>query len=194
MIISPWLPVSFSSATEVVLFGIAFIAWGGSEIIGSYNKFPSPPSPGRDKTGEEGPAFRAGSEYRYNCINLHCFWFFLVRIAVLPDWVFYPGIALMFGGILPQAVVHCDTRRVLLRAGKYPGRTDHNQERAVPVYPPPVLYRDTSDTDRDRTCRPVVGSVTRPVVDMFVIVYSYRISCRGECPRSRNSGTNISRT
>jgi protein-S-isoprenylcysteine O-methyltransferase Ste14 len=27
------------------------------------------------------------------------FGFSLVRIALLPDWVFYPGIALMFGGI-----------------------------------------------------------------------------------------------
>jgi protein-S-isoprenylcysteine O-methyltransferase Ste14 len=100
MVMTPWLPVSLSSETEIVLFGIAYFAWVISEIIGSIIL----------------PRIR----HRRNGINLErkdknsalavnagliaaifiAFAFSFVRIAVLPEWVFYPGIALMLGGIV----------------------------------------------------------------------------------------------
>ena len=35
MVMSPWLPVSFSSADEAILFSVVYYGWLGCEIIGS---------------------------------------------------------------------------------------------------------------------------------------------------------------
>jgi len=99
MVMSPWLPVSLSSAPEAVLFGIAFFGWAASEIIGSIIL----PRLRHRRDGIKLERKDQGSGLAVNIgiiasIYL-AFGFSLVRIAVLPDWVFYPGIALMFGGI-----------------------------------------------------------------------------------------------
>jgi protein-S-isoprenylcysteine O-methyltransferase Ste14 len=99
MVMSPWLPVSLSSTAEVVLFGIAFFGWAGSEIIGSIiipwlrHR--------RDGTKLERKDRSSGLAVNIGLIaSIYiAFGFSLVRIALLPDWVFYPGIVIMFGGI-----------------------------------------------------------------------------------------------
>jgi protein-S-isoprenylcysteine O-methyltransferase Ste14 len=100
MVMSPWLPVSLSSATEIVLFGIAFFAWAGSEIIGSIIL----PRLRHRRDGIKLERKDQGSGLAVNIgiiASIYiAFGFSLVRIAVLPDWVFYPGIVLMFGGIV----------------------------------------------------------------------------------------------
>jgi protein-S-isoprenylcysteine O-methyltransferase Ste14 len=100
MVMSPWLPVSLSSATEVVLFGIAFFGWAASEIIGSI-LLP------RLRHRRDGIKLERKDQGSGLAVNIGiiasiyiAFGFSLVRIAVLPDWVFYPGIALMFGGVI----------------------------------------------------------------------------------------------
>lgn len=99
MVMSPWLPVSLSSSTEVVLFGIAFFGWAASEIIGSIIL----PRLRHRRDGIQLERKDQGSGLAVNIGIIAsvyiAFGFSLVRIAVLPDWVFYPGIALMFGGI-----------------------------------------------------------------------------------------------
>jgi protein-S-isoprenylcysteine O-methyltransferase Ste14 len=97
---SPWLPVSFSSAIEVVLFGIAFFAWAGSEVIGSI--ILPRLRHRRDGTKLEKKDRSSGLAVNIGLIAAIyiAFGFSLARIAVLPDWIFYPGIALMFGGIV----------------------------------------------------------------------------------------------
>ena len=99
MVMSPWLPVSLSSTTEVVLFGIAFFGWAGSEIIGSII-IP------RLRHRQNGTKLERKDRSSGLAVNIGliasiyiAFGFSLVRIALLPDWVFYPGIVVMFGGI-----------------------------------------------------------------------------------------------
>ena len=100
MVMSPWLPVSLSSATEVILFGIAFFAWAGSEIIGSI--ILPRLRHRRDRIKLERKDRGSGLAVNIGIIAsvYLAFGFSLVRIAVLPDWVFYPGIALMFAGVI----------------------------------------------------------------------------------------------
>jgi protein-S-isoprenylcysteine O-methyltransferase Ste14 len=100
MVMSPWLPVSLSSTTEVVLFGIAFFAWAGSEILGSI--ILPRLRHRRDGTKLERKDRSSGLVVNIGIIvSVYiAFGFSLVGIAVLPGWVFYPGIALMFGGII----------------------------------------------------------------------------------------------
>lgn len=140
---------------------------------------PVPPSPRRDKTGDDGPEVRAACAGRSHRGNLPCFWIFpggncyVARLGILPrNCAHGPG-------DLSPAVVCRDTRRVLLCARKYPGRADHYQERSVPVRPPPFLHGGNYDLYRDRTCHPVVGSGTRPVAG---VLHCVRIPdpCRGE--------------
>ena len=161
MVMSPWLPVSLSSSTEVVLFGIAFFGWAASEIIGSIIL----PRLRHRRDGIQLERKDQGSGLAVNIGIIAsvyiAFGFSLVRIAVLPDWVFYPGLHSCSEGSSP-AVVHRDTRRILLRAGKRPGRADHNIRKGHTGSSATRHTRDTPDTDRDRTCRPVVGSVTHP--------------------------------
>jgi protein-S-isoprenylcysteine O-methyltransferase Ste14 len=97
---SPWLPVSFSSDTETVLFGIAYFAWVASEIIGSLI-LP------RIRHRRDGVTLERKDRNSALAVNAGliaaifiAFAFTFVRIAVLPGWVFYPGIALMLGGIV----------------------------------------------------------------------------------------------
>lgn len=97
---SPWLPVSLSSSTEIVVFGIAFFAWAGSEIIGSII-LP------RLRHRRYGINLKRMDKNSALAVNIGiiasiyiAFGFSLVRFAILPDWTFYPGIALMFGGII----------------------------------------------------------------------------------------------
>jgi protein-S-isoprenylcysteine O-methyltransferase Ste14 len=100
MVMSPWIPVSLSSTTEIVIFGIAFFAWAGSEIIGSI--ILPRLRHRRDGTKLERKDRSSGLAVNIGIIvSVYiAFGFSLVRIAVLPGWVFYPGIALMFGGII----------------------------------------------------------------------------------------------
>jgi len=100
MVMSPWLPVSLSTTTEIVLFGIAFFIWAASEIIGSII-LP------RIRHCRAGTKLERKDKNSALAVNLGiiasiyiAFGFSLVRVAVLPEWVFYPGIALMFGGMI----------------------------------------------------------------------------------------------
>lgn len=97
---SSWLPVSLSSNTEVVLFCIAFFAWAGSEVIGSI--ILPRLRHRRDRIKLERKDRSSGLAVNIGLIAAIyiAFGFSLVRIAVLPDRVFYPGILLMFGGII----------------------------------------------------------------------------------------------
>ena len=99
MVMSPWLPASFSSPTEAVLFGIAYFGWIGSEIIGSVI-LP------RLRHHRHGTRLERRDRSSGLAVNIGliaaifiAFAFSQVSTAVLPGWVFYPGIALMFGGI-----------------------------------------------------------------------------------------------
>jgi protein-S-isoprenylcysteine O-methyltransferase Ste14 len=100
IVTSPWLPVSLSTTPEIVLFGIAFFAWAASEIIGSII-LP------RFRHHRAGTKLERKDKNSALAVNIGiiasvyiAFGFSLVRIAVLPEWVFYPGILLMFGGII----------------------------------------------------------------------------------------------
>lgn len=97
---SSGLPVSLSSNTEVVLFCIAFFAWAGSEVIGSI--ILPRLRHRRDRIKLERKDRSSGLAVNIGLIAAIyiAFGFSLVRIAVLPDRVFYPGILLMFGGII----------------------------------------------------------------------------------------------
>ena len=95
-----WLPFSFSSATEAILFGIAYFGWLGSEIIGSVIL----PRLRQRRLGVKLVRKDRGSALVVNtglmAAIFVAFTFSLVKIALLPEWVFYPGIALMVGGIV----------------------------------------------------------------------------------------------
>jgi protein-S-isoprenylcysteine O-methyltransferase Ste14 len=100
MVTSPWLPVSLSNTTELVLFGIAFFVGAGSEIIGSIIL----PWLRHRKTGKKLERKDKNSALWVNIgiiASIYiAFGFSLVRVATLPGWVFYPGIVLMFAGIV----------------------------------------------------------------------------------------------
>jgi len=95
-----WLPFSFSSATEAILFGIAYFGWLGSEIIGSVIL----PRLRQRRLGVKLVRKDRGSALVVNtglmAAIFVAFTFSLMKIALLPEWVFYPGIALMVGGIV----------------------------------------------------------------------------------------------
>jgi protein-S-isoprenylcysteine O-methyltransferase Ste14 len=100
MVMSPWLPVSLSDTTELVVFSIAFFVWAGSEVIGSIIL----PRLRHRKAGTE---LKRKDQNSALWINIGiiasiyiAFGFSLVRVATLPEWVFYPGIILMFAGIV----------------------------------------------------------------------------------------------
>ena len=98
MAIIPRLPIS-SSGTEALLFALAFFGWIASEIIGAMVL----PRLRRHRTGTKleirdkrsGLVVFAGL---LAAVYL-AFGLSLAGIALLPDWVFYPGIALIFLGI-----------------------------------------------------------------------------------------------
>jgi protein-S-isoprenylcysteine O-methyltransferase Ste14 len=100
MVMSPWLPVSFSTASEAILFSVVYYAWICCEIIGSMiiprlrQKRSGVKLERKDRwsgwimiTGVIASIFVA-------------FFFSQEKIAMLPGWTFYLGIALMLGGIV----------------------------------------------------------------------------------------------
>ena len=100
MVMSPWLPVSFPSANEALLFSIVFYGWICSEIVLSmilprFRQYRSGAKLEREDRG-------SGMTVIIGVIAavFVAFAFSQVKIAVLPAWTFYPGIALMIGGIL----------------------------------------------------------------------------------------------
>ncbi len=98
MAIIPQLPIS-SSGTESLLFAIAFFGWIASEIIGAMilpriRRY-------REGTTLEIKDRRSGLVVVFGLIAAVylAFGLSLAGIALLPDWLFYPGIALMLLGI-----------------------------------------------------------------------------------------------
>lgn len=100
MVMSPWLPVSLSDTTELVVFCIAFFTWAGSEIIGSIIL----PWLRHRKAGKKLERKDKNSALLVNIgiiASIYiAFGFSLAGVAPLPGWVFYPGIILMFAGIV----------------------------------------------------------------------------------------------
>jgi protein-S-isoprenylcysteine O-methyltransferase Ste14 len=99
MVMTPWLPVSFSSTDEAILFSVVFYGWLGSEIIGSMvlprlRHYQSGVKRERKDRGS-GMVIITG----VIASIFVAFAFSRNTIALLPDWTFYPGIACMIGGI-----------------------------------------------------------------------------------------------
>jgi protein-S-isoprenylcysteine O-methyltransferase Ste14 len=98
MAIIPQLPIS-SSGTESLVFAIAFFGWIASEIIGAMIL----PRLHRHRAGTklEIKDRRSGLVVIAGLIAAiyRAFGLALSGIALLPDWLFYPGIALMVLGI-----------------------------------------------------------------------------------------------
>jgi protein-S-isoprenylcysteine O-methyltransferase Ste14 len=100
IVMSPWLPVSFVTAGEAIWFSVAFYGWVASEIIGSMivpriRQYLSGANLERKDRGS-GWAVITG----VIASIFVAFYFSSEQIAMLPSWTFYPGIALMIGGIL----------------------------------------------------------------------------------------------
>ena len=98
MVIIPQLPIS-SSGTESLVFAIAFFGWIASEIIGAM--FLPRLHRHRAGTNLEIKDRRSGLVVIAGLIAAIylAFGLALAGIALLPDWLFYPGIALMVLGI-----------------------------------------------------------------------------------------------
>lgn len=98
-VMSPWLPVSFSSATEAILFSVVYYGWVGSEIIGSMIL----PRLHQHKSGVKLERKDRGSGMAVIIGVIAsifvAFFFSQEKIALLPDWTFYPGIVFMIGGV-----------------------------------------------------------------------------------------------
>ncbi len=99
MVMSPWLPVSFSSPEEAILFSVVFYGWLGSEIIGSMilprlRQYQGGVKRERKDRGS-GMVIITG----VTASIFVAFAFSRNNIALLPGWTFYPGIACMIGGI-----------------------------------------------------------------------------------------------
>jgi len=131
MVMSPWLPVSLSSTTELVVFVITFFVWAASEIIGSII-LP------RLRHRRAGTTLERKDKNSALWVNIGiiasiyiAFGFSLVRVATLPDWVFYPGILLMVAGIVLRqwsiailgsffsVVVSIQEGQTIVRSGPY---------------------------------------------------------------------------
>jgi len=100
IVMSPWLPVYFSSYGEAILFSVVFYGWVASEIIGSMiiprlHQYRSGVKLERKDRGS-GMAVIIG----VIAAIFVTFAFSREKIAVLPEWTFYLGIALMIGGIV----------------------------------------------------------------------------------------------
>ena len=177
MVMCPWIPVSLSSTTEAALFGIAFFAWAGSEIIGSII-LP------RLRHRRDGIKLERKDQNSALAVNIGiiasvyiAFCFSLVRVAVLPDWVFYPGHCTHVRRDHPAPVVHRYTGgyfsvMVSIQEGQI-----INPERAISFHPPPVLPRDTPDIDRDRACCLQSWGALLTLLVMFGIVYRLPDRC-----------------
>jgi protein-S-isoprenylcysteine O-methyltransferase Ste14 len=99
MVMSPWLPVSFSSADEAILFSVVYYGWLGCEIIGSMIL----PRLRQRQSGVKLERKDRGSGWivitGVIASIFVAFFFSQEKIAMVPGWTFYPGIALMIGGI-----------------------------------------------------------------------------------------------
>jgi len=130
MAILPQLPIS-SSGTESLLFALAFFGWIASEIIGAMilprlHRY-------REGTKLEIKDRRSGLIVIAGLIAAIYldFGLALAGIALLPDWLFYPGIALMVLGIFLRqwsivllggffsALVSVQERQTIIRKGPY---------------------------------------------------------------------------
>jgi protein-S-isoprenylcysteine O-methyltransferase Ste14 len=130
MAIIPQLPIS-SSGTEALLFAIAFFGWIASEIIGAMIL----PRLRRhqERAKLEIKDQRSGLVVFVGLIAAVylAFGLSLTGIALLPDWVFYPGIVLMFLGIFLRqwsiallggffsALVSVQEGQTIIRKGPY---------------------------------------------------------------------------
>lgn len=131
MVMSPWLPVSFSSTVEAIFFSVVFYGWIGSEIIGSMilprlRQFRSGVRLERRDRGS-GMVIITGVVASV----FVAFAFSQDKIALLPGWTFYPGIACMIGGIFLRQwsiailgrffsmSVSVQERQSVVRAGPY---------------------------------------------------------------------------
>jgi protein-S-isoprenylcysteine O-methyltransferase Ste14 len=130
MVIIPQLPIS-SSGTEALLFALVFFGWILSEIIGAmilprlYRH--------REGTKLETKDRRSGLVVILGLIAAVylAFGLSLAGIALLPDWLFYPGIALMVLGVFLRqwsiallggffsALVSVQEGQTIIRKGPY---------------------------------------------------------------------------
>ena len=130
MAIIPQLPIS-SSGTESLLFAIAFFGWIASEIIGAM--ILPRLRRHREATILEIKDRRSGLVVVVGLIAAIylAFGLSLAGIALLPDWLFYPGIALMLLGIFLRqwsiallggffsALVSVQEGQTIIRKGPY---------------------------------------------------------------------------
>jgi len=99
-VLSPFLPVAFPTETEAVLFGVAYWGWVAAEIAGSvilpYLRRR------RDSVTMQRVDRGAGWPITAALVAslLVAFWFSVNRIAPLPGWTFFPGLAFMACGIV----------------------------------------------------------------------------------------------
>jgi len=96
---SPGLPVSFPSSGEAILFSVVFFGWLASEIVVSMilprlRRYGSGVKPAKKDRGS-GLVIIAGVMLAI----IVAFTFSRQKIALLPEWTFYPGIALMIAGV-----------------------------------------------------------------------------------------------
>jgi protein-S-isoprenylcysteine O-methyltransferase Ste14 len=100
MVMSPGLPVSFASADEALLFSIVFYGWVCSEIILAMvlPRFRQYRSGAKLKRKDRGSGMVVILGVMASVFV--AFAFSEVKVAVLPGGTFYPGIALMIGGIV----------------------------------------------------------------------------------------------
>ena len=99
MVMSPWLPVSFSSANEAILFSVVYYGWIGCEIVGSMilPRLRQHRSSVKLERKDRGSGWIVITGVITSIFV--AFVFSQDKIAMLPEWTFYPGIALMIGGI-----------------------------------------------------------------------------------------------
>ncbi|ACL17103.1 methyltransferase family protein [Methanosphaerula palustris] len=130
MVIISQLPIS-ASGTEALLFTIAFFGWMASEIIGAMI-FPRLRRY-REGTRLETKDRRSGLVVIFGLLVAIylAFGLSLAGVALLPGWLFYPGIALMvFGVFLRQwsiallggffsALVSVQEGQTIIRKGPY---------------------------------------------------------------------------
>lgn len=130
MAVIPQLPIS-SSGTEALLFAIAFFGWIASEIIGAMIL----PRLHRHREGTKLETMdrRSGLVVIVGLIAAVylAFGLSLAGIALLPDWLFYPGIALMVLGVFLRqwsiallggffsALVSVQEGQTIIRKGPY---------------------------------------------------------------------------
>ena len=100
MVMSPYLPVSFSSADEAILFSVVYWGWVACEFTGSMIL----PRLRQLRSGVKIERKDRGSGWMVITGVIAsifvAFFFSREKIAMLPGWTFYPGIALMIGGIV----------------------------------------------------------------------------------------------